>query len=284
MINHVGNLQASAFYHMDKDMYYLKWLLTKILPEKLFTILSSLGFVPKFDIRFTCNREFYRHFINNKKNFFRRPSAYKEFFLVKSKQFDEKYYLNKTNVKEDVILLIDQEPEYDDFEQKSRFKKELIEEHYRELNQLLNNFSKVFKKQVIISIHPAYDLNRAARRFKKFKVVKFKTKDLIKKSFIVLFFDSSAIVDAIVLKKRIICIRSNLFKESKHHKSDLYREKLNLKTINLSKKTIFHPIKFIKDLDSRFKYYDKYLRKYTSSNIQISGNKSIVREIKSRYF
>ena len=38
MVSHLGNLQASVYQHMDKDIYYLKRLLTKILPEKLFVI------------------------------------------------------------------------------------------------------------------------------------------------------------------------------------------------------------------------------------------------------
>ena len=97
----------------------------------------------------------------------------------------------------------------------ANLEKNLVDEHYKKLNNLLENLSRVFKKKVVISIHPKYNLQRAIKRFKKYSVFKLKTKKLIKKSFLVLFFNSSAIIDAIILKKKIITIRSDLFKVKK---------------------------------------------------------------------
>ena len=135
-------------------------------------------------------------------------------------------------------------------------------------------------------MHSAYNLNKTARRFKrKYPVIKFKTKDLIQKSFLVLFFDSSSIINAIVLKKKIISLRSDLFKEKgKKYSSELYADRINLKTMDLSDKININGKLLIKDLNSRLKYYDKYLNKYASSNLKTSGNKEIIKIIKSRYF
>jgi hypothetical protein len=39
-----------------------------------------------------------------------------------------------------------------------------------------------------------------------------KTKELIERSFLILFFDSSVILHAMALKKKVICLQSDLFK------------------------------------------------------------------------
>ena len=54
--------------------------------------------------------------------------------------------------------------------------------------------------------------------------------------------------------------------------------------MNLSDKININGKLLIKDLNSRLKYYDKYLNKYASSNLKTSGNKEIIKVIKSRYF
>ena len=102
-------------------------------------------------------------------------------------------------------------------------------------------------------------------------------------SFLILDFGSSAIIDAVVLKKRILSLRSELFKEKKYQ-SDAYSKVLNLKTLNIYDKVDFDGKILIKDLNSRIKYYDKYLKKFASSNLKVSGNKEIVRMLKSKYF
>ena len=85
------------------------------------------------------------------------------------------------------------------------------------------------------------------------------------------------------LKKKIISLRSELFKEKKYL-GDINSKALNLKVINIYKKIKINKGPLIKDLKSRFKYYDKYLKKYAASRQKISGSKEIIKVIKSRYF
>ena len=159
-----------------------------------------------------------------------------------------------------------------------------IDEHYKNLINLLDKLSKIFKKKIIISIKPGDNLNKTIQRFQgRYQVVKFRTKELIKKSFLVINFSSSAVIDAVALKKKIIALQSELFKDKKYC-ADLYIELLNLKAINIYKKININGKHLIKDLNSRLKYYDKYLKRYTASDLKVSGNKEIIRIIKSRYF
>ena len=194
---------------------------------------------------------------------------------------------------ENFILLLDTDVEYpeirdnlpQDFKDSSgKLHQFLVDEHYKKLNFLLEKLSKTFKKKIVISIHPKYNLNKTVQRFRgRYPVIKFKTKKLMQNSFLILDFGSSAIIDALVLKKRILSLRSELLKEKKYH-SDANSKVLNLKILNIYKKIDLNGKILIKDLNSRLKYYDKYLKKFASSNLKVSGNKEIVRMIKSKYF
>ena len=66
------------------------------------------------------------------------------------------------------------------------------------------------------------------------KIVKFQTTEYVFKSFIVLSFNSSAIVQAIKLDKKIISIQSFLFK-GKKYSSSIYQELLGSEKITLKK-------------------------------------------------
>tara|TARA_B100002003_G_C13853600_1_gene418258 strand:- start:132 stop:467 length:336 start_codon:yes stop_codon:yes gene_type:complete len=110
-----------------------------------------------------------------------------------------------------------------------------------------------------------------------------KTKELIEKLFLILFFDSSAILHAIALKKKVICLQFDLFK-GKRYNSDKYKKILGLKAFNISKKIKINKNNFIKDLNKRTKFYDNCSEKYSSSNLRQSGSKQIVNYIKNRYF
>ena len=63
-------------------------------------------------------------------------------------------------------------------------------------------------------IHPTDDLELKRKYFPDFEVVQHQTRENIFKAFMVLFFQSTAIVDAIILKKRIATIVSNTMDEN----------------------------------------------------------------------
>ena len=124
-----------------------------------------------------------------------------------------------------------------------------------------------------------YQMIKVFERFNKFKVVKMKTEELINNSFLVVFFDSSAILQAIKLKKKIIAIRSNLFFGGKKYNSDLYAERIGLKKIDITKKLNINKNKLLEELSKNVKNYDNYLNKYSSANISESGSIEILNYI-----
>ena len=282
LIGHIGNIQFSTYYWHKINFKIFIFFFTRFLPRFITRLFVILNFFSPIDVRFVSNKHFYNSYKNNLKRTFRISSYYKEIVLVKSKVFDN-FNKYKEKLSQKHILLLDMQPEYRSMQDIKILDKKLIKNHYNELNNFLFSLSKKFKKKVLVSIHPAYDLKKTQQRFKKFKVVKFKTKELIKSAFLVLFFDTSAIVPAFILKKRVICLRAKLFK-GKRYNSDLYKELLKLKSIRIDKKIDFGKRKFLKDLDNRTKFYKQYLNNYTSSNLNLSGTESIIKYIKKRYF
>lgn len=240
-----------------------------------------LGLFSQIDVRFISNKKIYKGFLKEKKKFF--PAYYNKFVLVKSKIFDED--LNKKKIQEKYILHLDQDPDYRAMKIVSQLDKNLVKKHYLNLNKLLKLLSKTYKKKVIISIHPLYSQKKTEKRFKNFKVIKMKTNELIEKSFLITFFDSSAILHAIKLKKKILSIRSDLFYGGKKYNSDLYANLIGTKKVNISKNIYIDKTKFLKEVESKIKNYDKYLRNYASFDNTIeTGSEKIIKYINSRYF
>jgi hypothetical protein len=286
LIGDTGNIQASVyFWHGYNNFRLILNFFTTLLPRWISRLLVFFKIFSPIDIRFTSNRKHYEHFIKkSKQNFFIKfPSYFKKWVLVKSRIFDSFDKKSVTALSEEYILLLDQEPEYREMKEVSILDKNLIKEHYEKMNRLLLNLSKTFKKEVIISIHPLYDLKRTSRRFKNYKVVRMQTTNYIKKSFLVLFFDSSAILPAFILKKKIICVQADLFK-GRRYNSDLYKDYLDLKSLNINDDLKINKNKFIKDLNNKTKYYKNHLNNYSASNLAQSGSENIINHIKRRYF
>ena len=282
LIGHIGNIQFSTYYWHKTNFKILVFFFTRFLPRLITRFLVIIKVFSPIEVRFVSNKLMYNTYKQSLKKIFKIPSYYKEIVLVKSKVFDN---FKDYNVKlsEKYILLLDMQPEYRSMEDIKILDKKLVNDHYENLNNLLSSLSKRFKKKVLVSIHPAYDLNKTQDRFKNFKVLKFKTKELIKSAFLVLFFDTSAILPAFILKKKVVSLRSKLFK-GKRYNSDLYKGLLKLKSLRIDKKLSLNKGDFLKDLSRRTKFYGKYLNNYTSSNLNLSGTEAIIKFIKKKYF
>ncbi len=282
VVSNIGNIQGSVFYFWKKNMNYYIQKFSTHFPKKLAVILASIGYFSKIDIRFTSNKKLFDNFIKNKKKIFPRPSIYKEMILVKSVAFDN---LKKNKSVEKYITLLDFEPDYKEMvDSTGKLNQSKIDKHYFNSILFLKKISKTFNKKVVICIHPKYDLKKISKIYHEFQVVKFKTKYFIDKSFVVLFYDSSAIVDAIVKKKKIISLRSDLYK-GKKHMTDTITDIIPFKSLDISDTALFlKKDKIIKELDNKISLYDNYLNDYASKNLNETGSQKIIDLINLRYF
>ena len=282
IISHVGNIQGLVYYYWNKNFNYLLLLFTKQLPKKIAAILTVFKIFSKIDIRFTSNKKLYKNFYKNKKKLFSKPSIYKDMILVKSKQFDQSSKNIKKNEK--FITLLDFQPDYREMsESTGKLSNKKIKQHYSDAIIFLKKIEKIYNKKIIICIHPLYSLKKISKIYKDFKVVKFQTKEFIEKSYIVLFYDSSAIVDAIVLKKKIIALNADLYK-GKKNMSDLWTDIIPFTTINISKQNKINKVKLINELNRKINLYDRYLKTFASNDLKEDGSKKIIKIIKKKFF
>lgn len=210
--SNVGNIQWSHNpSHSKKFLDKIKLRLDKIFFPKLINILSILRLVPKIEIRFITDRSLIENIKKSRFKYFLYRYKFfhtKELILINSRTFDHFSTLN-ANLSEDYIVLLDNRLNNPDALQAGKIDKQnIFNDHYKALIKFLENLEKKYKKKIIISLHPEDDLNFKKNFFLNYEVIKFKTSELISKAFLVIFFDSSAIVDAIFLKKRIISLIS----------------------------------------------------------------------------
>ena len=201
--------------------------------------------------------------------------------LVKSTHFDHNKNIKKSN---DYITLIDFDPGYyHTTESIGVYNKKKLSEHYANTIKLLEKLKSLYKKKIIICIHPQYDIKKISKIYKEFNVVKFKTKEFVAKSFLVLFYDSSSVLEAMTLKKKIIALRSDLMFGHKHA-SDTYTDIISFKKLNISKEVKINKKKLILELNNKTNLYKKYFDLYASANLKNEGNKEIIKTINKRFF
>ena len=209
-ISNFGNLQTQIV--PIKNTLWKAWIykFQHDFGHKLTVLLSNFGMVSKIDIRFVSNQEL----INNlkltkgiKSFLFKKFNLFycKKHILVNSNSYDI-IASSKPTIREEKIVLLDI---MFDHEERIAMGSNLVAKdtkdfHFR-MKKLLNYLSKVYKKKVVVCIHPKDNLNKKKKIYSNYKVVKYVTKKNIFKAFLIIFFDTSAITDAILLKKKNYC-------------------------------------------------------------------------------
>jgi len=133
---------------------------------------------------------------------------------------------------------------------------------------LFSDLKIIFKKEIIICLHPKNVDKMIMRSFRNYKIVKYRTPEIINNSYLILFHDSSAALDAILLEKNILCIKSKILGNYWNDRIDQYANKLNLPIINIDKVYNINKSKLLKKISLS----KKNLRKYAKENLQIDNN------------
>ena len=169
--------------------------------NKLTVLLSNFGIVPKLDVRFFSNKKHLEYIKKSKvKNFLYKNNFLwsKEIKIVNSMAYDV-LLENKLKISEEFIVHLDAGlNNRHEIVLRGEWPKDKVEKHYYYLEKFLKKLSKEFNKKVIVTIHPGYNIEDHQPYFKDFEVIKYKTTELIFKSFMVTAFDSSAVTEAIL--------------------------------------------------------------------------------------
>ena len=266
-----------SFFPIIKHFFAVKFF------KKFAVLLSNIGIFPKHEVRFISNKRIFDKIYKNplSKKIYKNKLLYsKKIVLINSKSYDM-FKKNTFNISEDYIIHLDKEfnwPELIDFQGKYDQKK--IDDHYHFLNIFLSKLSNDFKKKVIVCIHPGYQIEKFKSYFPQFDVIQFKTAEYIYKAFLVTMIDSSAIVDAILLKKKILALKSDIFSlnEANYNKNSIIRYGVGQLDI---KRDIDKSSEFILSLlESKIPGYDKYIEQHLCFDKETSGYEKIIKTLK----
>ena len=202
---YIDNLGEVSNYKLENwDSVNLKnkiyFLYLKKFSFLFYRILQNLRIINQIDILYIARNDLRK---NYKKStflkFFFKP-RFKKIKPVKPKIG----FFNKVKLQEKFLVFIDANINHDDI--LMRGNKLNIKEKKKYLTLLekyLINLKKLYKKKIIICLHPSSNINFYRKYIKGIKIIKFKTEFYLMKAFIVLFHESSSITGALLIKKII---------------------------------------------------------------------------------
>ena len=209
---------------------------------------------------------------------------HKELILVNSRTYD--IYLEKRlPISEDYIVHLDASLDYSHETQlRGLIGKERKDRHYYYLEKFLKKLSNEFKKEVLVCIKPNYHLEEHQRYFKDFKVLQFRTRECVYKSFLVTNFDSGAIGDAIFLKKRILGFISDSMSANEIVHARDYAKRVGYLALNTEKDYLFDKEKILFQMKKNISNYEKYNANFHCFEPNKTGADKIIKTLKDRFF
>ena len=281
-------------YNPENFNYFNKNFLQKVIiffklraVYYFFRLLILISIFPKIDYFFESSSYIINSINNGLSKKIKRIFPYFNFsFYKKVIQINSKHYnpVLKSKISEDYIVFVDgMILDHNDVifrEGKPDPKKRL--EYYRNLNNVLGTLERIYKKKVIICLHPKNDISIRNNDFLKFKCVKFKTEEYINKAFIVLFHESSSIVQAILLKKKIISLQGNILGDYVSQRCLLYSSTLGLKKIILDNGNFLKynevSIKVLNQIAKN--NYNKYIKENLVQDISVTGIDQVINYVR----
>ncbi len=287
----VSNLGVPKPADEKPDIKYFKNFLifhfNQTIFKKITVLLSNIGIVPKVEIRFVSDKTILNNIYKSsiKKFLYNNKLLFsKEIIEVNSRTYD--YFLkNKVEISEDLIVHLDAGLNIrHEIQFRGKLSEDNIKKHYYFLKEFLKKLADQYKKKIIISIHPAYDLEEHKKYFEDIEVVKYKTRELICRAFLVTHFDSSAVTDAIFLNKRLMSLESNFMSLNERLHSRSWSDKLGYEHLNTESDFNFNSEDLLKKMNSNIQKYGNYNNNYHCLNSKKSGTLEIVEILKKRFF
>jgi hypothetical protein len=282
IVSSVGNVQGFNYEIKNKRIIdYFLLLIEKKISPKLQTLLSNLGLISKIDVRFESRRSVIDSIRKSKiKSFLMDNNLlfFKNINLINSKAYDDEF-LNNFQVEEKFITHLDFDLSYLHYwDKKKKINDAQINYHYESINLFLDQLASLFNKEVKISIHPLYNLKFIQNFFSKYEVIKYKTPELIRKSFIITDFGSSSIMSAVLLKKKIISLDSDAMKIVSPHQVEIYPNKIGTLKIKLNKNLKINN-NILDLLESKIQNYQNYIDFNLNADGKTPGYEKILKYI-----
>ena len=119
--------------------------------------------------------------------------------------------------------------------------------------------------------------------YKHFNVTQFKTREKIYSSFITVFYETSAIVDALILKKNLIVLENKLMGETWSQYINVYPKKYGVFKYDLFSKKKITKEELIEAMEKSKKNFDKLIMNYNNVKPNTNGVLDLIKILKSNY-
>ena len=133
-------------------------------------------------------------------------------------------------------------------------------------------------------MHPKTGLETYKKYLGEFELCKFKTTENIRQAFIVVFHSSTAIYEAIFLKKKIISLKSNTLGEYMANITNYQQKLLGLFSYSLEEKKELNKNLLQATLEKITKNYDHYIKGEMMNENSILGEDKVIDTVKKEYF
>jgi len=282
----IGNIQMDAHVSKRYVLLTLHYLILDRLFRKLTTFFSIIGIIKKIEISFISDSNILNGIKTKKfKNFLYKNKLLhtKEFCLVNSKYFDELEKIKKISKK--YIVHLDYYLNYNhETMLRGEFSEDICKKHHDLIYKFLNVLKKKLNKEVKICIHPSYPIEYFKKYYKDFEVLKYKTKDMISNAEVVTFFDSSSIIDAILLNKKIFSLSSKYMGKNERRHSLVYSKKLDIINIDLANFKEEHFENLYQKSSEFNKKFEDFKKTYHHFDHTETGSSKIIKTIRSKFF
>ena len=272
--NNLHNFTSSLYFKFNRK-----------ISRYLFRIATLLNIFPKIDYYFDSSYPIINNLNNSlikkieRKFKFLKISYFKKAKLINSRAYDDLYKFKKNYNK--YIVFVDSYFDHPDrVLREGNISKKVIIDYYNKLSLFLDKLNKLYKKKVVICIHPKNTNILLKKYLSKFSIVKHQTNVMIKNSHIVIFHESSAALDAVLLKKNIINLQSKLLGNYLSKRSAMYSHELGVFTYNLDKDESLVKKYFDKNFKSSKRNYHRYINEYLNPDGKQPGFVKITNIIK----
>ena len=263
----IGTLDLSK---KNKFQFYYK-----ILNKYIYRTLILLNFFPKTFLYFESRKKIVDKFNNNRftKMFKKFPKLGFLINFLNVRRINSDAYENfiklKKRGKENRIIFIDGNYKHPDIIKREQLDLHKVRnEYFKLLSNKLTMLEKIFKKKIEICLHPSSDLKVYKKNLQKFKISKGKTREKVFDSYMVIFHESSAVMDALIAKKKILILETNIFGNYLLSRMLMYKSLLKLPSIDMhSKKKLSK-----KDIINKYLKTKKYRDQYIKDNLIFRNN------------
>jgi hypothetical protein len=276
----------------NKFLYFKNYRLSYYL----FRIFQILSLIKNIDFYFEASQKIIDDIDNSFSNKLKKKikllnfSYYRNKIRVNSNSYN--YYLknkNNFNIVKKYIVLIDSGFDHPDRIIREGVPNDICRiKYYERLNNFLLELQELTSKKVIICLHPKvnYGCTKEYLKIKEnFKTVLNRTEEFIYQSDICIFFESSAIVNAILLKKKIINLNTKLMGDYFFKRNNLYKNYMDLHQINIDKYILpKKKVDLYKNLENKIENYEKYISKNVVNEANITSYEQIKSFLKRKFF